>query len=64
MDQKYAYRPYRVEKVVRSGILPHELAPLQVGPVCHSRWLKSSCVRTVLVIDLQGKFKVKARDTG
>ena len=39
-DQLYAYR---MVKAVRSGVLPRELALLQPGPICHSRWLTTGC---------------------
>ena len=39
-DQRYAYR---MAKAVRSGVLPRELALMQAGPICHSRWLTTGC---------------------
>ena len=35
-DQKYAYR---IVLAVRSGILSADLANMDIGPVCHARWL-------------------------
>ena len=33
-------------------MLPRELAPLQAGPIWHSRWLTTSCVRTAATVGI------------
>jgi hypothetical protein len=38
-DQSYAYR---ITKAIKSGDLPQQLAMLEIGPVCHSRWLTTA----------------------
>lgn len=38
-DQSYGYR---IVDAIRSGELPDDLALLQIGPVCHSRWLTTA----------------------
>ena len=38
-DQRYGYE---IVKAIRSGVLPSRLANLQIGPVCHSRWLTTA----------------------
>ena len=38
-DQSYGYR---IVSAIRSGTVPKDLALLQIGPVCHSRWLTTA----------------------
>ena len=38
-DQHYGYHMLRA---VRAGVVPARLARLQIGPVCHSRWLTTA----------------------
>ena len=35
-DQKYGYR---IVMAIRAGKIPVDLANMNIGPVCHSRWL-------------------------
>ena len=39
-DQSYAYR---IVAAIRSGVIPRNLELLEIGPVCHSRWLTTAC---------------------
>ena len=39
-DQNYSYL---IVNAIRSGELPKRLACLEIGPVCHSRWLTTAC---------------------
>lgn len=38
-DQSYAYQ---ICQAIKTGVLPNRLAMLEIGPVCHSRWLTTS----------------------
>ncbi|ESO05304.1 hypothetical protein HELRODRAFT_171671 [Helobdella robusta] len=38
-DQYYGYM---IVNAIRSGVVPDRLANLQIGPVCHSRWLTTA----------------------
>ena len=39
MDQRYGYELVRA---IRSGNVPAEVAHLEIGPACHSRWLTTA----------------------
>ena len=38
-DQSYCYR---IANAIRTGVLPKDLAMLEIGPVSHSRWLTTA----------------------
>ena len=38
-DQKYGYR---MVNAIRTGFVPADLAKMDIGPVCHSRWLTTA----------------------
>jgi hypothetical protein len=33
---------YRIVMAIRAGMIPKDLANLEMGPVCHSRWLTTA----------------------
>ena len=35
-DQKYGYR---IVMAIRAGVIPADLANMDIGPICHARWL-------------------------
>ena len=50
-DQCYAYH---ITKAIRSGNLPQQLVMLEIGPVCHSRWLTTALRFCKVRVSLNG----------
>ena len=43
-DQKYGYR---IVMAIRAGVVSVDLANMNIGPICHSRWLTFASVQAV-----------------
>lgn len=60
-DQAYGYR---ITQAIRTGVLPTDLALLEIGPVNHSRWLTTAnrlCRMWVSKHGLKGKTRTNFR---